>query len=1151
MILKKYVALFFFIVAVCNSLFAQSPFTPGNIVVVRVGAGDSLTNASTAVFLDEYTTGGSLVQSVAIPASSSGSNAPLTLSGTAASEGSIVNSADGRYLTLAGYGIAPGTASVNSSTSATVNRVVARIDASASIDITTKLTDASTGNNIRGAVTNDGNAFWISGAAGGVRYAALGATTSTQLSTTPVNNRVINIFNNQLYVTSNKSSCFGISSVGSGLPATSGQTITLLSGFPTSTASPDGFSKNGNTIYVADDRTDGNGGVQKWTYNGSSWSLAYVLVPSASTGAIGLSVDWTSANPIIYATTTDNKIVTVIDAGSSSSFTTLVTGATNTLLHGVSFTPIPFISFTNGTSYTPSAGTPNTNDNPIGKFKLAGNISGGKLNQVVVTLSGTYSGIANLKLYYSPDTTFSVGTSTLLATVASPSSTVTFNISSTPQPISTSGGYFYIAADLNSSAAGTAMASLDDQTKLTFANASLNGTFANAKLSLVYSLNVNSSHGTVTKTPDQQNYPFGSTVQLTANPVDSSYHFAAWSGDVPAGHETDNPLTVTMSQIRTITASFALNTSAPILILPTATNIASITAILGSKIISNGNDSLIERGIVWSTSANPTTADNKVSTPDTNSLYTVAVNSLPAGSFIHFRGYAINGIGTGYSSDATFYTLSLEPSAHADSLTANAVSAYKINLSWKAAAGATGFIILQRVSSDPTGLPMDAAGYAVGDTIGDGTVAALLMSNTATSASITGLTASTSYHYSIISFAWDGLHPGTYNYKTNGTIPTANATTPAGPQLIAVILPKYIQGNTGTNSNRLPFAYRARLTGLLPGSLYRFMNQVVVSTDAATSNGSGNCIFASSTVDFVRTSGPSLAAAGNYGTLTTDGTGAYEGWFITEPTGNRRFIPGKYVFMRITLNDGAGGTTAALLLTTADSVRVVKLDPAASDSTGTGLRGTSSSNPKNFIFVYGDTAGTGRPISGSFIESDGTDNSTTNNYVAFYNNNVNGMNGAYGMVLPNMLPNGIRRIEQRSLINGTLVTSATDTDGVWPSGAHTVNPSGGTTEIVFTGTDTGIRGTSTIPKEFSLLQNYPNPFNPQTTISYSLPQTSTVTLKVYDLMGREIVTLIQNERKAPGNYEISFNALNLSSGVYFYKLQTQSYVQTKRMILLK
>jgi hypothetical protein len=328
------------------------------------------------------------------------------------------------------------------------------------------------------------------------------------------------------------------------------------------------------------------------------------------------------------------------------------------------------------------------------------------------------------------------------------------------------------------------------------------------------------------------------------------------------------------------------------------------------------------------------------------------------------------------------------------------------------------------------------------------------------------------------------------------------------------------------------------------------MNQVVVSTDAATSNGSGNCIFASSTADFVRTSGPSLAAAGNYGTLTTDGTGAYEGWFITEPTGNRRFIPGKYVFMRITLNDGAGGTTAALLLTTADSVRVVKLDPAASDSTGTGLRGTSSSNPKNFIFVYGDTAGTGRPISGSFIESDGTDNSTTNNYAAFYNNNVNGINGAYGMVLPNMLPSGIRRIEQRSLINGTLVASVTDTDGVWPSGANTVNPSGGTAEIVFTGTDTGIRGTGTIPKEFSLLQNYPNPFNPTTNIRYSITKLRFVKLVVFDAVGREVEILV-NEKQSPGTYETTFDATKYPSGVYFCKLISEGFSDSKRMILLK
>jgi hypothetical protein len=90
-----------------------------------------------------------------------------------------------------------------------------------------------------------------------------------------------------------------------------------------------------------------------------------------------------------------------------------------------------------------------------------------------------------------------------------------------------------------------------------------------------------------------------------------------------------------------------------------------------------------------------------------------------------------------------------------------------------------------------------------------------------------------------------------------------------------------------------------------------------------------------------------------------------------------------------------------------------------------------------------------------------------------------------------------------------------------------------------------------VPMSYALYQNYPNPFNPQTTISYSLPRASTVTLKVYDLMGREIAVLMQNERKAPGNYEISFDASDISSGVYFYKLQTERFIETKQMVLVK
>jgi hypothetical protein len=88
------------------------------------------------------------------------------------------------------------------------------------------------------------------------------------------------------------------------------------------------------------------------------------------------------------------------------------------------------------------------------------------------------------------------------------------------------------------------------------------------------------------------------------------------------------------------------------------------------------------------------------------------------------------------------------------------------------------------------------------------------------------------------------------------------------------------------------------------------------------------------------------------------------------------------------------------------------------------------------------------------------------------------------------------------------------------------------------------------PKEFVLYQNYPNPFNPKTVISYQLPVTSNVTLKVYDVLGNEVATLV-NEEKQPGVYEVEFDASSFSSGMYLYKLQAGTFVQTKKMILTK
>ncbi|RPI72066.1 MAG: T9SS C-terminal target domain-containing protein, partial [Ignavibacteriales bacterium] len=90
----------------------------------------------------------------------------------------------------------------------------------------------------------------------------------------------------------------------------------------------------------------------------------------------------------------------------------------------------------------------------------------------------------------------------------------------------------------------------------------------------------------------------------------------------------------------------------------------------------------------------------------------------------------------------------------------------------------------------------------------------------------------------------------------------------------------------------------------------------------------------------------------------------------------------------------------------------------------------------------------------------------------------------------------------------------------------------------------------TIPVEFLLLQNYPNPFNPATTIKYDLPENNFTTLKVYDPLGNEIATLV-NEEKPAGTYEVEFDASELSSGTYFYILQAGEFTETKKLILLK
>jgi len=156
----------------------------------------------------------------------------------------------------------------------------------------------------------------------------------------------------------------------------------------------------------------------------------------------------------------------------------------------------------------------------------------------------------------------------------------------------------------------------------------------------------------------------------------------------------------------------------------------------------------------------------------------------------------------------------------------------------------------------------------------------------------------------------------------------------------------------------------------------------------------------------------------------------------------------------------------------------------------------------------------------------------------------------------------LNKIYTSLLSNGSLlkIANAITPDGRYIVGTGT-NAATGRSEAFLLDTEisTSVENSSfvNIPEEFNLLQNYPNPFNPSTTIKYSIPNVtlsgvegSRVQLKVYDIIGNEIATLV-NEEKAPGVYSVTFDASKLSSGVYFYRLQAGSFIETKKMILLR
>lgn len=266
---------------------AQTPFTPGNIVVYRTGDGTlgTLDYNGFPVYLDEFTPAGVLVRSIKMPTvglAGSDTTNRLVMRGVSGGnfQGQLSVSTNRQYLMVTGFDAAVGTESV----SASVNpRSIGRVKYDGTINTTTAVTATHNANGLSAAVSTDGNAIWVTGVGiinDGVRYTTLGATTTERLNTDePLTSRSLGIYDGQLYAASHNSYAPSLSKIGTGLPTTTGQTVTTV--IPGQEDNPitqfvmldmDPGVAGVDVLYVTNPHTS-QGGIHKYSLVGGVWTL--------------------------------------------------------------------------------------------------------------------------------------------------------------------------------------------------------------------------------------------------------------------------------------------------------------------------------------------------------------------------------------------------------------------------------------------------------------------------------------------------------------------------------------------------------------------------------------------------------------------------------------------------------------------------------------------------------------------------------------------------------------------------------------------------------------------------------------------------------------------------------------------------------------
>lgn len=273
------------------------------------------------------------------------------------------------------------------------------------------------------------------------------------------------------------------------------------------------------------------------------------------------------------------------------------------------------------------------------------------------------------------------------------------------------------------------------------------------------------------------------------------------------------------------------------------------------------------------------------------------------------------------------------------------------------------------------------------------------------------------------------------------------------PSILWDDLPYYIQGNNGSNNNRVPVATFVLLQNLEPYTTYRYTNQFVDENDGPETAGAGNVIYAN--LDgFYRSTSPSLATEGGYGEFTTNWDGNAYVWFVNEPTANARFTPGNHVYLRIRLNDGHDGTTVEHTFTTENYATVINFGTEHDANQGTAFYVKSNESPMTFAQLFSGYMDPqnpdSRPIFSTIVETTGVDFGSINQYADFYKDEVAGKDGWFGGILPNDNEYGINKILVFDITHYWFQDYYTaEFNGHWNPDANTVNPTNGLDEPIF------------------------------------------------------------------------------------------------------